>query len=293
LLSFAALAKAEDTPRSVQLIVNSIDAAAQHLSEDVEIDLGDDPAYAEIEAQASDLVARARHLRKAALKGASPDHLRADIQKVGVALTQLQGSLAEIDGALHLDRTAEEVGRMLDQLNREVTPDSQAPAAPPRSAPSESVGQYSNGRHGLPKRPVTRCPQCPNLGPPCRMEPQQFNDAFLDEEFLPTPRQNRPPQRRPMPNRNAPVVPQPPAREQSRIVVPKDMKGVALLPREEQPAALAQRTCPVTGELLGSHGKPIAVHLRNRTVYVCCEGCVSDVKSAPEKYLPKLTEPNG
>lgn len=125
------------------------------------------------------------------------------------------------------------------------------------------------------------------------MEPPQFNDAFLDEEFLPTLPPARPSQRRVIPNRTAPAVPQPGAREESKIVVPKDMKGVALLPRAEQPAALAQRTCPVTGELLGSHGKPIAVHLRNRTIFVCCEGCVSEVKSDPEKYLPQLTEPNG
>ncbi len=68
------------------------------------------------------------------------------------------------------------------------------------------------------------------------------------------------------------------------------MKGIASLPRNEQSAALAQQVCPVTGELLGSHGKPIAVHFGSRMVYVCCEGCVSEVKSDPEKYLNKLTE---
>ena len=83
------------------------------------------------------------------------------------------------------------------------------------------------------------------------------------------------------------------AGEVPKVVVPKDMKGIALLPRGEQPAALAQRTCPVTGELLGSHGMPITVHIRDRTIYVCCEGCVSGVKSEPEKYLSKRTGPNG
>jgi Cu(I)/Ag(I) efflux system membrane fusion protein len=48
---------------------------------------------------------------------------------------------------------------------------------------------------------------------------------------------------------------------------------------------LAQRTCPVTGDLVGSDGKPMKVQLRGRTVFVCCEGCNDDLKANPQNYL--------
>ncbi|MBI3863040.1 MAG: hypothetical protein HY290_14205 [Planctomycetia bacterium] len=295
LVNFAALAKAEDAPPSMRLLVDSVEAASQDLSEDFEIDFADDPVYAEVEVQASDLTARARHLRKAVLKGASPDHLRADIQKVGCALAQLQASLIEIEGTTHLNCTAEEIGQMLDQLVQldwEVTPDAQPPVARPLAVSSESIAQPSLRHHGLPRKSLTRCPKHSNLGPLRRKEPLPSNNAFLDEELLPTLSPVRPSDLKAKPNRTAPVVPQPTVHEEPKVVVPKEMKGVELLPRGEQSVALVQRTCPVMGELLGSHGKPIKVHIRDRTIYVCCEGCVSQVKSEPEKYLSKQIGPN-
>ncbi|MBS1985661.1 MAG: hypothetical protein JST16_15995 [Bdellovibrionales bacterium] len=49
-----------------------------------------------------------------------------------------------------------------------------------------------------------------------------------------------------------------------------------------------QKTCPVTGEALGSMGDPIAVPVQDHTVWVCCEGCVAAVKEDPEKYLQQV-----
>lgn len=69
--------------------------------------------------------------------------------------------------------------------------------------------------------------------------------------------------------------------------IPDGMEGVSLLPPAEQAAALAQRTCPVTGLPLGAHGKPLKVQLGNRTVFVCCEGCILALKSNPDKYLQR------
>jgi hypothetical protein len=65
------------------------------------------------------------------------------------------------------------------------------------------------------------------------------------------------------------------------------MRGIALLPVADQKYALAQRTCPVTGDLLGADGKPMKVKLRGRTVFVCCEGCRDDLQANPLKYLAK------
>ena len=48
-----------------------------------------------------------------------------------------------------------------------------------------------------------------------------------------------------------------------------------------------QKTCPVTGEELGSHGAAISVAVQGQTVYVCCESCVNAVRRNPGLYLLK------
>ena len=76
-----------------------------------------------------------------------------------------------------------------------------------------------------------------------------------------------------------------PQRPQPATRIPREMEGVALLPASQQEAAVRQRTCPVTKQPLGSMGKPIQVRVAGRSVYVCCEGCVSRLKNDPQKYL--------
>jgi hypothetical protein len=46
-----------------------------------------------------------------------------------------------------------------------------------------------------------------------------------------------------------------------------------------------QKACPVTGEELGSMGKPVAVTVKGRTVYVCCRGCAARAQADPDKTL--------
>ena len=36
-----------------------------------------------------------------------------------------------------------------------------------------------------------------------------------------------------------------------------------------------QKTCPVTGQPLGSMGAPVPVTVNGQTIYLCCEGCVA------------------
>ena len=76
-----------------------------------------------------------------------------------------------------------------------------------------------------------------------------------------------------------------PRRPQPSLQISREMEGVALLPASEQEAALRQRTCPVTKQPLGSMGKPLRVSVAGQSVFVCCEGCVSRLKSNPAKYL--------
>ncbi len=42
---------------------------------------------------------------------------------------------------------------------------------------------------------------------------------------------------------------------------------------EDRTAALAQEVCPVTGEPLGSMGKPRKVTVEDQNVFLCCASC--------------------
>lgn len=93
------------------------------------------------------------------------------------------------------------------------------------------------------------------------------------------------------PNVEPPLPPQTSPNDSAtplRLVIPKEAKGIALLPPADRAGALAQRTCPVTGDLLGADGKPLKVKVRGRTVFVCCEGCVDELKANPDEFLPAL-----
>lgn len=49
-----------------------------------------------------------------------------------------------------------------------------------------------------------------------------------------------------------------------------------------------QKTCPVTGQELGSMGLPIPATVKGLTVYVCCRGCVAKLQRDPDQYLAKV-----
>src|SRR4051794_9044687 len=52
------------------------------------------------------------------------------------------------------------------------------------------------------------------------------------------------------------------------------------------PGGVASRkTCPVSGEELGSKGDPVAVTVKGQTVLVCCPGCARRLARDPERYL--------
>jgi hypothetical protein len=57
-------------------------------------------------------------------------------------------------------------------------------------------------------------------------------------------------------------------------------------PAANAPATAKRQTiCPVTGQKLGSMGRPIPVSANGETIYVCCQGCVEAVQAEPAKYL--------
>src|SRR5207237_4774250 len=52
-----------------------------------------------------------------------------------------------------------------------------------------------------------------------------------------------------------------------------------------------QKSCPVTGQPLGSMGAPVRVVVEDRTVFLCCEGCEAELRRDPSRYLAKLPAP--
>lgn len=60
------------------------------------------------------------------------------------------------------------------------------------------------------------------------------------------------------------------------------------LSEADRQAALAQSICPVTGEPLGSMGKPPKVAVEGQDVFLCCAGCEEEIQANPEEYLAKL-----
>jgi hypothetical protein len=68
----------------------------------------------------------------------------------------------------------------------------------------------------------------------------------------------------------------------------EEIAQIEKLPEAERGAALAQKVCPVSQENLGSMGTPIKKVVNNRTVFICCKGCVKELEEDPEKFLAKL-----
>jgi Cu(I)/Ag(I) efflux system membrane fusion protein len=68
----------------------------------------------------------------------------------------------------------------------------------------------------------------------------------------------------------------------------QEMKNINQLPEADRPLALAQRTCPITGAVLGSMGVPVKIVLRGQPVFLCCKGCVDKTQNAPDETLKKV-----
>ena len=64
--------------------------------------------------------------------------------------------------------------------------------------------------------------------------------------------------------------------------------ALAKLSPEDRALAEKQKICPVTDEPLGSMGVPYKVTVKDRVVFLCCDGCEEELKAAPDKFLAKL-----
>ena len=58
---------------------------------------------------------------------------------------------------------------------------------------------------------------------------------------------------------------------------------------EDRRSAMAQHFCPVSGEMLGTMGKPEKVEVEGQQVWICCDGCKDKLLAEPDKYIAKLS----
>ena len=65
-------------------------------------------------------------------------------------------------------------------------------------------------------------------------------------------------------------------------------KALASLSAEDRELARKQRVCPVSKAALGSMGTPVKVRVRDRDVFICCNGCEKELQANAEKYLAQL-----
>lgn len=54
------------------------------------------------------------------------------------------------------------------------------------------------------------------------------------------------------------------------------------------PAAYSLKTCLVSGNELGSMGKPITKVYKDQEIKLCCKPCIKKFEANPAKYLGKL-----
>jgi Cu(I)/Ag(I) efflux system membrane fusion protein len=64
--------------------------------------------------------------------------------------------------------------------------------------------------------------------------------------------------------------------------------NLAKLSDADRKAALAQGVCPVTHKQLGSMGVPVKVTIKNRTVFLCCDGCEAQATGDPAATLREI-----
>jgi hypothetical protein len=69
---------------------------------------------------------------------------------------------------------------------------------------------------------------------------------------------------------------------------PEELEEVQKLPADQQALAIKQVSCPISGEHLGSMGKPVVQTVEGKTFFLCCKSCVKEVQADPKAALAKL-----
>jgi Cu(I)/Ag(I) efflux system membrane fusion protein len=71
------------------------------------------------------------------------------------------------------------------------------------------------------------------------------------------------------------------------------LEQIKKLSPDDQMLALKQKSCPVTGEPLGSMGMPVKVIVEGHPVFLCCAGCEMEAQEHAEETLAKVAKLQG
>jgi hypothetical protein len=66
---------------------------------------------------------------------------------------------------------------------------------------------------------------------------------------------------------------------------PSGQVVVARATQADAQAVAAQKVCPVSKEDLDSMGGPLKVSRGDKSVFICCKGCLKEVQADPDKFL--------
>lgn len=69
--------------------------------------------------------------------------------------------------------------------------------------------------------------------------------------------------------------------------------NLAKLSDADRSAAVAQGRCPVSSEVLASMGVPIKLRVQDQDVWICCDGCKSELVANPHKFLKPFSPAGG
>jgi hypothetical protein len=78
------------------------------------------------------------------------------------------------------------------------------------------------------------------------------------------------------------------APKESANAVAEDAPGLKELDEADRELAKKQKVCPISGESLGSMGKPDKMTVKSRVIFLCCRGCEAEVKKDEDGTLKKV-----
>ncbi len=151
--------------------------------------------------------------------------------------------------------------------------------APPRGCNPYYGAPVYRRQYVLPQAPPQPTPHGPGMAP----GGDHSHDASKHQraaapEALPA----HPPRT----HRMAPPEPRSHPAAEAEAVAPPDLPPPVTA--KTRTLAEKQQICPVTGQRLGSMGKPYKVRIKGREVLLCCQGCEARLIRDPDKYLAKL-----
>lgn len=238
---------------SPERLAANLHGAAATLADDIDFDLYGTRDFAHLMRDADIVVRDAIQIRRALARQTPIEPLMADIRNAGTSLRHLERSIGRRYRTRAIHFALLDAEAMLDELTASLVNGRGTGCAPQESPRSNTRREGTDSQLDALRRPLavpegTRPPV-----PPALQSQPERGRADEGPLVLPAPGD----------------VP----------VIPESMKGVRQLSSSDQRLALQQRTCPVTGDLLGSMGKPIKVSVNGRSVFVCCQGCVDEVRN--------------